>query len=117
MQKVTIEPGKNPPIVTVTAALLVQAFELANTDQSSESFNTFMVMVGHYANPERFPLPQSFAELGMVGPTEGLARFFEGNTGLTEETRKALLLLSDENNNGGNSLSAFLEVAKENFSQ
>ena len=113
-QTVVIGVGENPPIVTVTALALVDAFRKANEDQGSKPFMTFLVMAGHFANSNRFPLLRSFAEAGLVGPSEELARFFEDNA-LTENARKALELLTDEENAEQSDLAAFLAIAKKQF--
>ena len=114
-QNVVIEVGENPPIVTVTALALVDAFRNADRDQSSPEFMTFAVMVGHYVAPARFTLPQSFVEAGLVSPAGDLARFFKGNNALTENTHEALTLLANGDNSDQSALAAFLAVAKEQF--
>jgi|GEM_PF-5495359 hypothetical protein len=114
MQNLKIEIGENPPAVTATALALMHLFAEANRKQGSPLFNCFALIVGHMAKPERFPLPQSFVELGMVGPCDELAKFFE-NGQLSTTTRQALTLLANEENENESDLAAFLAVAKNTF--
>ena len=114
MQILSIEVGENPPEVTVTALALIDCFRRANGDQKGDLFKAFMVMAGHLADPERFPLPQSFTEVGLTSPPEELTRFFE-NGMLSENTRAALSLLSDGGNADGSDLGALLDMAKKQF--
>ncbi len=113
-QNLVIGVGENPPTVTVTAAALMAAFQKANVDQGSKSFMTFLIIAGHFVNPARFPLPQSFADADLAGPPEELAFFFENNL-LKEDTRKALVLLTNAENADQSDLSAFLILTKNHF--
>jgi hypothetical protein len=115
VEEIIIEQGENTPIVTLTAVRLVDLFRTANVDQAGDTFNTFFCMAGHVVNPEKFPFPGSFSEMGLDSPPEELESFFENNT-LSADTRAALTLLAKEENAGRSELAELLAFVREKMS-
>ncbi len=113
MSRLCVKIGECPPEVLFTAFKLTSCFERAGERQEGESFETFLIMAGHFASPEKFPLPKSFAEMGMEGPPGELGCFFKGGV-FSENTQAALIFLSGiEDTDQFSRLGVFLNLVKE----